>query len=228
MGSVSYKHPSVMRPLYSFAEADRLAGVSPGTSRRWLKGYHYWYSPEERRTSPPLTPHPEPEEGVSFVDLVEVVVAGRLRARGFSLKRIRQINEYCQLALQKKRPLVTETFRTSGRDVFIMAGNGYLLNVLYQAGMQAWDEVLDPFLKDMDYEKEVARRWWLLGREHEVVVDPDYGFGLPVVARSGVRTEIIAERVRAGDSKDEISYDLDVTPKQIKDALRLEMPKKVA
>ena len=32
----------LMRPLYGFAEADRLAGVTRGTSRRWLKGYRYW------------------------------------------------------------------------------------------------------------------------------------------------------------------------------------------
>jgi|SRR5215217_2785586 len=210
------------RALYSFAEADRLANVTPGTSRRWLKGYHYWYSPEERRVSLAITPHSGLREGVSFIDLVEVIVAGRLRARNFSLTRIKQINEYCQLVLRKPRPLVTETFKTSGRDVFIQASSGYLLNVLHQAGMQAWDEVLDPFLKDLDYEDEIARRWWPLGKEREVVVDPDYGFGLPVIAGSGVRTEIIAERARAGDSTDEIVYDFGVNPKQIQDALSYE------
>jgi uncharacterized protein (DUF433 family) len=213
------------RALYSFAEADRLAGVTPGTSRRWLKGYHYWYSPEERRKSPPITPHSESKEGVSFIDLVEVIVAGRLRDRDFSLKRIRQINEYCQLALSKPRPLVTETFKTSGRDVFIMAGrSGYLLNVLYQAGMQAWDEVLDPFLKDLDYEDEIARRWWPKGKAEPIVIDPDYGFGLPVIAGSGVRTEILAERYEAGDTNEEIAYDFGVAVPQVEAAIRYEMP----
>jgi len=71
MDSVSYEHPSVKRPLYSFAEADRIARVSSNTSRRWLKGYHFWYD-EERREMPPITPGRGNQDAVSFVDLVEV------------------------------------------------------------------------------------------------------------------------------------------------------------
>jgi uncharacterized protein (DUF433 family) len=80
----------------------------------------------------------------------------------------------------------------------------------------------------VEYEGEIVRRWWPLGKDVAVLVDPDFGFGLPVVEGVGVRTEIIAERHRAGDSTDEIAYDFDVTPRQIKDALQWEMPKQVA
>ena len=82
MGSVSYAHPSVKRPLYSFAEADRLAKVTPNTSRRWLKGYSFWYG-GEHRTMPPVTPTTETKDAVSFVDLMEVAAIGRLIKKGF-------------------------------------------------------------------------------------------------------------------------------------------------
>lgn len=213
---------SLIRPLYSFAEADRLAGVTRGTSGRWLKGYQYWYTPDELRTQPPVTPEVHRAEGISFLDLVEVVVVGKLRGKGFSLRRVRQINEYCRLALQAERPLVTEKFRTDGGDVFVMASHGYLLNVLHGAGMQAWEEVLDPFLDTLDYEDELARRWWPVGRGEPVVVDPEYGFGLPVVDGSSVRTEIIAERHAAGDDPDDIAYDFGVSPNKVEAALRFE------
>ncbi len=219
-----YEYEALTRPLYSFAEADRLAGMTRGTSSRWLKGYKYWYAPEERRAMPPLTAGQEPHGAVSFVDLVEVVAAGRLRQKGFSLRRIRQINEYCQLALKMDRPLVTETFKTNGRDVFVKAESGFLLDVLHQRGTQAWDEVLDPFLDTLDYEDEMARRWWPKGKDEPIVVDPDYGFGLPVVWRSGVRTEIVAERSRAGDSEQEIAYDFGISPAEVRAALRYELP----
>lgn len=212
------------RPLYSYAEADRIAGVTRGTSGRWLKGYKYWYPPEKLRVSPPITPESGHEGGVSFVDLVEVVAIGRLRAKGFSLKKIRQINEFCQATLHKDRPMVTETFKVKGHDIFVMVSEGYLLNVGRQRGMQAWDEVLDPFLDTLDYEDEIARRWWPRGKAEPVVVDPDYGFGLPVIAGSGVRTEIVAERSRAGDTLEEIAYDFGVEIPQVEAALRYELP----
>lgn len=227
-GYGSREHEAIRRPLYSFAEVDRLAWVTPGTSRRWLSeaGYHYWYSSEERRTLPPITPKPwrSPPEAASFTDLMEVAAIGKLKEKGFGLRRVRQINEYCRLYLGRDRPLVTETFKVEGRDIFIEASHGVLLNVGYEAGMQAWEEVLDPFLDTVEYENELVRRWWPLGRELGVVVDPDYGFGLPVISGTGVRTEIIAERHEAGDKNEEIAYDFGVTASQIEDALRYEMP----
>ncbi len=223
IGSMSQGHPDVTRPLYSFAEADRLAKVTPNTSRRWLKGYHYWYSSTERRTLPPITRRSEPiEEAVSFLDLMEVAAISKLISKGFRLPIIRKINEVCRFYLHTSRPLVTEKFKVAGRDIFIDEGFGILVNVRYEAGMQAWEEILRPFLEDVDYENEFVRRWWPLGKDHRVVVDPDYGFGLPVIAGTGVRTEIIAERSRAGDSEDEIVYDFGVNPEQIHDALRYE------
>jgi uncharacterized protein (DUF433 family) len=227
MGSVSYEHPSVERPLYTFGETDRIVRVSPGTSRRWLKGYHFWYQ-GERHEMPPITLTTEAKEAATFVDLMEVAAIGELRKRGFSFRRIRRINAYCRLYLKKPRPLVTQQFKVAGRDIFLDADFDILVDVGREAGMLAWREVLEPFLKDVEYENDLARRWWPLGRERMVVVDPGRGFGLPVVEGTGVRTEIIAERHRAGDSTDQIAYDFDVTPEQIKGALRWEMPKEAA
>ncbi len=221
--SVSYEHPSVKRPLYSFAEADRIARVGPNTSRRWLKGYSFWYDGEHREM-PPVTPTTETKDAVSFVDLMEVAAIGKLRKKGFSFKRIRKINATARFYLDTRRPLVTETFKVKGRDIFVDDGFGILVNVGYEAGMQAWDEVLDPFLDTVEYEGEIVRRWWPLGKDRMVVVDPDYGFGLPVIEGVGVRTEIIAERREAGDSIKEITYDFGVTPGQIEDALLWEKP----
>jgi uncharacterized protein (DUF433 family) len=227
VGSVSYEHPSVKRPLYSFAEADRIVRVSPGTSRRWLKGYSFWWG-GERHKMPPVTPGLGEQEAVAFVDLMEVAAVSKLRKKGFSFKRIRQINAYCRLYLKERRPLVTQKFKVAGQDIFLDEDFDVLVDVGREAGMLAWREVLEPFLEDVEYENELARRWWPLGKERMVVVDPDYGFGLPVIQGTGVRTEIIAERHRAGDSIDEIAYDFDVTPRQINDALRWEMPKQAA
>lgn len=221
--SVDQERSEITRPLYSFPEADRLAKVTPGTSRRWLKGYGFWYS-GERREMPPITSTEGPKDAASFVDLMEVAAIGELIKRGFSLRRIRKINEYCRLYLRRSRPLVTEEFKVAGQDIFVEESFDVLVNVGHEAGMRAWYEILDPFLKDVDYEYDLVRRWWPLGKSRMVVVDPDYGFGLPVIAGTGVRTEIIAERTRAGDSREEITYDFGVTERQIEDALRWEMP----
>lgn len=192
-----------------------------GASSRWLKGYRYWYTPGDLRLRPPVSERFD-SSGVSFIDLMEVIVIGGLRAKGFSLEKIRRVNDYCRIALRKTRPLVTETFKVSGREVFVMAQYDHLLNVSNRQGMQAWEEVLEPFLQTVDYENELARRWWPRGRGFPVVVDPDYGFGFPVVSGTGVRTEIVAERALAGDEAAQISYDFNLDEGQLESALEYE------
>ena len=56
------------------------------------------------------------------------------------------------------------------------------------------------------------------------MVDPDYGFGFPVIADTGVRTEIIAERYKVGETPEEIANDFAVGVPQVADALRYELP----
>jgi uncharacterized protein (DUF433 family) len=214
------------RPLYSYAEADRLAGVSRGTSSRWVKGYKYWNDEGKRVTQPPMTAGAEgkTEGGVSFLDLVGIKAIDGLRELGFGTRKIRAIIRYCQEELGVNHPLATQTFKTDRRRIYMHAGDGRLLEVLGgQQGAQAWDRVLDPFLESLDYQNELASRWWPLGKDDKrVVVDPDYGFGLPVVVGSGVRTESIAEQFEAGDAMEHIAYDFNVTSEQIEGALKLE------
>jgi uncharacterized protein (DUF433 family) len=217
----SYDYDRLTRPRYSYADADRIVRVSRGTSSRWVKGYWYWHDSGERVRLPAITSESGPEAAVSFFDLIGVVAIRELRKANLSLPQVRRVVTYCQRELGLEYPLVTETFRTDGREVFIEA-EGHLLDVGRRGGQQVWDEVVAPFLQTIDYHHEFARRWWPLGRDVKVVVDPRYGFGLPVIAGSGVRTEIVAERHRAGDANGEIAYDFGVTVPEVEDALRYE------
>ncbi len=209
-------------PLYSFSEADRLAGVTRGTSRRWLSGYVYRKPDGVLRLSPAITRARQPAESVSFLDLLEVVGISALKARGFTLGEIRRVVTNCQAMFNDPWPLSNHQFKVGGRDIFV-AQNGRLHDVLHHRGAMAWDQILGPFLETLDYEGIQATRWWPLGREFPVVIDPDYGFGLPVIRRSGVRTEVIRERMEAGDSIDQIASDFNLPSADVESALRFEL-----
>lgn len=209
-------------PLYNYADADRLAGVSRSTSRRWLAGYRYQAPSGERVVQPPVTPGIERRGVVSFVDLVEIVAIGRLRERGFSLRAIRQVVQNCQEILKVPRPLVTLRFKTGGREIFVESGSA-LLEVGKRRGEQAWREILGPFLQDLDYTEDMASRWWPLGRRNPIMIDPDYAYGFPVIQHSGVRTEIILERFQAGDLHEQIARDFNIRPIEVERALQFEL-----
>ncbi len=209
--------------LYGYADADRIAGVSRGTAKRWLAGYTYRRPDGTKASLPPITPgRPSPGDGVSFTDLVELVAIGGFKRHGFTVPTIRKIVENCQAEFGDPYPLSSHRFKLGGRDVFVSEGS-VLRDVLHRRGRAAWDEILGPFLETLDYRDSYAYRWWPLGRNKPVVVDPSYGFGLPVIVGSGVRTEIIRERVEAGDSNEQIAYDFNVQPDEIESAIQFEL-----
>ena len=226
IGSTGYDYQRFTRPLYGYAEADRLAEVPPNTARRWVKGYKYRDDIGHRVTQPPVTSgrYAEPQDAVSFFDLIGIKAIDGLRQAGFGLPTVRKVVSYCQDDLGVEYPLVTYRFKVDRRQIFVEQGEGRLLNVLGYEGMQAWDAILDPFLDSVDYHHEFARRWWPRGRELNVVVDPDYGFGFPVIADTGIRTEIIAERYKVGETPEEIAGDFAIKIPQVEDAIRYELP----
>ena len=209
-------------PRYAFSEADRLAGVSRGTARRWLSGYAYRDEAGRSVNLPPITPGSAESEAASFLDVVEIVAIGGLKRAGFSTRQIRQIVRNCQEILGVQRPLSTLKFKVGGRDVFVDHGD-VLVDVGQRKRMQAWNDILEPFLANLDYTDDVASRWWPLGRDVPIVVDPEYGQGLPVVEGSGVRTEIIRERAEAGDLIEQIASDFNLSSAEVERALQFEL-----
>lgn len=201
--------------MYSYAEADRIAGVKPRTANRWIREY--------AGRSDAATDDRTAEAGVSFFDLIEVAAIGRLRAAGWPYKAIHTAIESCGRMSGLYRPLVSEQFLTDGRGFFTARHEA-----LDEVGIgprkceAAWFDVLVPFLKTIAYEHQYARRWWPIGRDRLVVVDPDYGFGLPVIQGSGVRTEIVFEQVQALESQESIAYSFNITLEEVEHAIQFE------
>lgn len=214
----------VRLPLYSYAESDYLASVTRGTSKRWIDGYEYWDARGNRVVRPPVTLQANDHAGISFLDLIEIRAIGNLKVAGFSLRKIRDIVLACQQIFKVEHPLVTFQFKVSGRDIFVPEhrDNEVLVDVGRQRGQYVWHDVLAPFLEDVEYEHDLARRWYPLGTDKLVVVDPDYGYGLPVVRETGVRTEILFERFQVGESIQEIAEGFNLQAEEVEQALQFE------
>lgn len=211
----------VSQPRYNLAEAAHLAGLSTNTARRWLLGYAFQTPTGVNMTMAPVSRQATGDTLVSFLDLVDLVAIKGFRDAGYPLQTVRKVVDYCRDLMEVERPLGSASFKVGGRDVFIRHGDE-LLEVGPGRGRLAWAEVLEPFLRQLEYGPKFAMRWWPLGREQEVVVDPAFGFGLPVVAGTGVRTEILFERFSAGELIAEIADDFSVSELAVQRALQYE------
>lgn len=214
------------RPTYAIAEAARYCGISPQSVARWRAGYSYPTLSGPRRSGP-LTGGSS-SGLLTFAELIEVAVVAAARRAGVPMRAIRRAITAAQGAYGVERPLMLVTFSTDGRELFTreLEADGATRYVnLSRSGQVAWEYIRD-VLRDLEYETAtgIAVRWFPVGKDTPIVIDPRVSFGRPYVVRKGVSTDAVLSRFRARESLEDIAEDLDLTRDEAEAALRFELP----
>jgi uncharacterized protein (DUF433 family) len=213
------------QPRYPIAQAARMAHVHTSTLRRWVSGYSY-KRPGRVVEQPPILRDVASESVLSFFDLLEAAFLAAYRDEGISLQSLRSALDFASKELGLDRPLLYHRFLHDGRDLFAeyeeASGEAGLLNIS-RGGQATWPEIVWHYLKELEYERDIAIRWWPLGLSRTVMIDPRFNFGRPVVASKKIRTEILAERWHADEPIELIADDFRLSPREVEDALRFEV-----
>ena len=227
------------RGFYSVPEAARLIGVNARTLRRWAVGYGF-KRPKGPRSYPPVTRRElAPLDGLvelTFLDLVELLFIATFLQAGVSLHAIRRAaKSAAQLLGVKDHPFCLRRFRTDGRRIFKdMQLDDDQLRLQLGGRPHVFDEVVEPFLRKLEYDAgtDLVKRWWPLGRDRLVVVDPALNFGAPVLKSSGIPTRAIKQLAgNPGDRDRKVAEAADwyeISPQAVEDALAFEDRLKVA
>ena len=183
------------RPAYSLADAGRLAGLTPGRVRRWLRGYEYAYGDTVRGQPPVLQSRPVGSTYASFLDLVDLLFVKQFLDHGVSLQKVRRALDEARLLLGTDH-FARETFFTDGGSIFLRlqeeaAGDrGDAILELMSGGQWVIAPVIRELAQQIEFEppEGLAKRWYPLGRNRPVVVDPMVAYGAPSIAGRGVKT----------------------------------------
>ena len=202
-------------PAYSIAEAAHYLSVPAATVRYWSTGQDEYL---------PLiqVPHHQPTL-LSFLNLVELhVPMPKVRAA------IEYLKKHTRRKSDQRHPLISRQLETDGLDIFIQR-YGQLVNIS-QDGQMAMREVMSAALKRIERDKHgIPIKLYPFTRSRideapaMVVIDPLLSAGRPVIAGTGLATEIIAERYKAGESIDELAQDYERSEEEIEEAVRCEL-----
>ena len=151
------------------------------------------------------------------------------RHHGVKLAQVRRAIDFLKRELGVPRPLATQQFLTNGVALFVEHA-GELRNVSEQGQQALRDEfalalariefgghggpvLLFPFTRNAAQRDDQPR---------SVLVDPTRSFNRPALAGAYVRTEVVEQRFRAGDTIAEMAEDYAVPMAAIEEALRFE------
>jgi len=190
--------------LYSVPEASRLTGVPSPAVRRWLFGYQY-------RSSGGSVTHPalwsgqlvkSEEQGVGFLDLLEIRFVAAFRSYGVSLQAIRAASDFARQLYESSHPFAFKQFQTDGRTIFAeIAESGApeddkcLLDLVKR--QYTFERIMRPSLRGIVYDESGEASAWRPGNSRHVILDPTRCFGKPIDMRSGVPTEVIHAAFKA-------------------------------
>ena len=191
--------PELDIPIYPAAEAGRLTGLSATRARRWLQGYEYRYAPpggeEAVRQQKPVV-HRRGTAGTayaSFLDLIDLLFVKQFLDHGASLQKVRKALQEATEVLGTDH-FARETFFTDGRKIYLqMKASGDAILELLSGGQWVIAPVIQELAERIEFHKPtgLARRWYPMGRDGLVVLDPLVSFGRPAIVGRGIPTATV-------------------------------------
>jgi uncharacterized protein (DUF433 family) len=218
------------KAVYGMAQVDYVLGLTSGTARRWIDGYA-----RGGRSYPPVVRESSTgSEVVTWGEFVETRLLAEYRDAGVALVRMRPAVQRLRDELQTAYPLASSQtwIEPEGRELVRRVQEEVSLDrrlslvvVRTDQRMLEWSTEAREFVRSTEWEETPhgpeVRRLRPSADIAEVSLDPLVSFGEPTVR--GVRTEIIAELVRAGETPDGIAEMYELPRSTVDAAVRYEL-----
>ena len=206
------------QPMYGFTEVAHLSHVSVSTVRNWLLGY----TTAQGEVEPLFKKHPEEEKACSFLQLIEIVVAAKFRkAEHAPFKKVRQAYDNARNLYNLDYPFASMELKAiGGHIVHIMRVSGASLQAIDQPEQFTIPDLVQETIGQLEYEYELASRWYPVGKNIPIVVDPRISAGLPVIKGRGITVEAIQKRFQARQKMEFIERDLELEHDVVEEAIR--------
>ncbi|HZN16812.1 MAG TPA: DUF433 domain-containing protein [Micromonosporaceae bacterium] len=195
-------------------------GVPPTTIKEWLKK-HGRARPVMHSVPPPMPHGPR----VPFIALAEAQILRELRRSGLSMQNIREGVAELRRRTGEEYVLATNTIASDGGELLYNAATKVAPEwVRARDGQGTLRQVIETVIKYVHYgpdgfaDRLVLRPYGAA----QVIIDPRFAFGQPVLGRSKVRVETIADLFYGGgESVEDIADEYGITTEEVETVLRV-------
>ena len=215
------RRPRLGAGAFTLAEVARYTKLHRSRVDSWFRGRS-----DGRGAGPLLAGDYVSKHGrflASFLDMIDVLVAGQFRDFGVSMQAVRQAYSALQRQLETVHPFCRRGLYTDGQKVIIEVvdalGNPKLREAV--SGQRLFAQIKS-HLAGVTYDEstELAKAWSIA---RGVVIDPRLSMGRPVVRSAGITTYVLANAYFANERNSELVANLFEVPKtQVQDAVRFE------
>lgn len=229
-------------PLYGLSETSRYLKINSMTLRSWVFGRNYTLDDGASKWWPPVISLPDPSKPqLSFYNLVEVhVLSGIRRIHNVKFQKVRSALRFLERQFDDRNPLAKRDFWTDTFDLFIKDSGDLICASL--DGQRVIQEAVEQYLHRIERDFDLSPlRLYPFSREimfglkdskhgpkdlratpKTILIDPLVAFGRPTLAGTGIATNVIAGRFRAGEAIRVLANDYEIKESQVQEALDYE------
>lgn len=222
--------PRLGEGVYTLPDAALILRLPLSRLRAWVGGYL-----DVVGSTPPgmlATWGRGRQRAFNFHVLIEAYTVYTLRQLGVTMARVRTAREILAARLQASYPFASRGILAQGGKVLFDPGVDAPGGIIHLAsGQQAeFRDIIFPFCNELDFTREtgLAERFWPLGRDSHIVIDPRVSFGRPVIVRTGITVESIAGLVAAGEAAENVAAQFDIPIEAVLEAGRFVRPRVAA
>lgn len=202
-------------PLLTARDTARYLQMPESTLDQWLVG----------SAGEPLVHAVVPEHRgwprVPFVGIIEAYVLRVLRDTGFSMSDIQRAAALVRAEFQDPYALAKKRIATDGIGLFVRVADDSLVHA--RDHQLAIPEVISEYLQYITWDAEGGPQRLRLSQyplEAEVVIDPRFGWGAPVLAKSKVPVEAMLSLWKTGESISTVAEEYDLQADVVENVLR--------
>jgi uncharacterized protein (DUF433 family) len=208
------KKPSLGIGLYSIPDVARILNLEPPFVRRWLN--EYWGNRFKFGKKNFSSWGKGREKAIHFYTLIEFYVFYQLRKQGLSAQSIAKSHEIIAGELGTQFPFATSTILTDGRKILYKIDNETIINADKTKQLN-FVTIIEDFCQQMDFGKDqLAIRYWPLGKEKNIIVDPHHQLGQPTIKNTNILAETLYRMNAAGEKINFIASLYNVTGSDVK------------
>jgi len=211
MNIAETQKPSLGIGLYTVPDVANILNLNKILVRRWLK--EYWENQFGDKLGNFASWGKGRAKTVHFYTLIEFYVFFQLRKHGVSAQNIAKSHKIIGQELQTSFPFANSVILTDGKKIFYKTDGGVIINADKSKQINI-SSIIEHFCHKIDFDKDrQALRYWPLGKDKNIVVDPHHQLGQPTIKNTNILAETIYSMYTSGEKVSFISslYDLSET-----------------
>ncbi|RZK13331.1 MAG: DUF433 domain-containing protein [Flavobacterium sp.] len=205
--------------IYTIPEVAFILKLPVAKVRRWM--VEFWDNKLAAKYNAIYSNGNGKDKVTNFYTLIEFYVFYQLRELNVSTNRIFTAHQDMSEQLDSPYPFASSKVLSDGRSILFMLDDGTVVNA-DKSRQIALKQIIEQFCKKIEFSSsDVAERFYPLGKEKHIIVDPHHQFGQPVVEKTNILAQTLFDLYKSGESKKFLSKLYDLSENDIDDALEL-------